>query len=322
MRYGASEAFLALALRLQGSAMGLTFDEISEFLKDMGRPHGRRTVERMRDVMERLCPDFECVNPTERPLRFRIAGRAANFSSLMPVEAKDIAALRTAARTLERENQIEHARTLERISLLLMSQLDNAKKRKLEPDIELLAQAEGIALRPGPRVVVPPERLATIREAILANRRLRIRYKARGTGLTSTQRLDPYALVYGHRPYLLAWNPELRKYSYWALTGIHSIEMMNESFRRRKFSLQKYLERSFGVFQERPVSVVWRFDKEVADEANQFVFHPTQKKKRLRDGRLEVTFRAGGRREMEWHLMTWGNNVEDVTPNDTPEHRR
>ena len=310
MRYGASEALLALALRLQGSAMGLTFDEIAEFLKDMGRPHGRRTVERMRDAMERLCPDFECVNPTERPLRFRIAGRTANFSTLIPVEAKDIAALKTAARTLDRENQIEHARTIERISLLLMSQLDNARKRKLEPDIELLAQAEGIALRPGPRVVIPPERLATIREAILSNRRLRILYKARGTGLTSKQRLDPYALVYGHRPYLLAWNQELQKYSYWALTSIQSIEAMNETFRRRKFVLREYLERSFGVFQEKPFSVVWRFDKEVADEADQFIFHPSQKKKYLKDGRLEVRFRAGGRREMEWHLTTWGGTVQ------------
>lgn len=311
-RYGASEALLALALRLQGSSTGLTFGEIAEFLKEMGRPHGRRTIERMRDALERLCPDFGPIDPQERPLRFRIGGRGPAMASLVPIEAKDIVALGTAARTLERENQIDHARTLDRIALLLMSQMDAGRKRRLEPDIELLSQAEGIALRPGPRVIVPPERLNDIRAAILGFRRLRLRYKSRGTGLSSTQIVEPYAMVYGHRPYLLAWNTELRKYSYWALTGIQSLELLDATFKRRKFLLRKYLERSFGVFQEKPFKVVWRFDADVADEAAQFQFHPTQKMKRLKDGRLEVRFTAGGRREMEWHLATWGDGVEAV----------
>jgi len=30
----------------------------------------------------------------------------------------------------------------------------------------------------------------------------------------------------------------------------------------------------------------------------------------MSDGSLVVKFRAGGRKEMDWHLYTWGDEVE------------
>jgi predicted DNA-binding transcriptional regulator YafY len=267
----------------------------------------------MRDALERLCPGFEVANIGERPIRYRIARRPGDLMALSTIGAADLTALRFAAKLLKQSNVSDHAASIERIGAILAGLLPKGQKNRIEPDLEALTEAEGIALRAGPRVDIKPERMRLIRDAILAPYRLKITYQARGTGLVSYHRIEPYALVFGHRPYLLARSVGQKHLSYWALTNIAEIAPLDESFTKPKsFSLKKYLERSFGVFQEKPFNVVWRFDKEVADEAAQFIFHPTQKLIRLPDGRLEVRFTAGGSKEMEWHLATWGGKVEVV----------
>ena len=96
---------------------------------------------------------------------------------------------------------------------------------------------------------------------------------------------------------------------------IEKVERTPRPFARRKhFSLQKYAERSFGVFQEEPFDVVWRFSPKAAADAWQFLFHPTQTFEDQTDGSLLLRFRAGGALEMCWHLFTWEEQVEVVAP--------
>jgi predicted DNA-binding transcriptional regulator YafY len=73
-------------------------------------------------------------------------------------------------------------------------------------------------------------------------------------------------------------------------------------------------KRSFGVFQEKPFDVVWKFSPEVAEDVKEFVFHPSQKIEERRDGSIVVRFRAGGLQEMAWHLFTWGKHVMVIKP--------
>ncbi len=73
--------------------------------------------------------------------------------------------------------------------------------------------------------------------------------------------------------------------------------------------VQTYADRSFGVFQEEPSDVVLRFAASAAEEAQAWLFHPTQKTERQPDGALLVTFRAGGLREICWHLCQWSDTV-------------
>ena len=85
--------------------------------------------------------------------------------------------------------------------------------------------------------------------------------------------------------------------------------MKNESF-----SLRRFVERSFGVFQEAPQDIVWRFAPAVANTVEEYVFHPSQSMEAQRDGSTIVRFRAGGLMETCWHLYTWGANVEVLQP--------
>jgi WYL domain len=63
-------------------------------------------------------------------------------------------------------------------------------------------------------------------------------------------------------------------YRLFSLANIERAEITESSFQRREdFSLQRFAERSFGVFQEEPFDVVWRFSPKAAADARQFLFH-------------------------------------------------
>ena len=151
--------------------------------------------------------------------------------------------------------------------------------RRIGPDLEILAEAEGMALRPGPRQKIAPDIVAALRHAILACKKVQLHYRARGTGALSRTLVCPYGFLYGNRHYLVAdsLNPQARGFRLFSLANIEKAEMTARAFTRRKgFSLQKFAERSFGVFQEEPFDVVWRFSPKAAADARQFLFHPTQ----------------------------------------------
>ena len=84
---------------------------------------------------------------------------------------------------------------------------------------------------------------------------------------------------------------------------------------RTKFDLNEFARQSFGAFfGEEPLSVVWRFSPAKADEAEKFIFHPSQTQERQSDGSLLVRFTAKGSVEMCWELFQWGRDVEIVKP--------
>lgn len=310
MRYEKLEVLLRVALDMRGNAEGLSLEDIQ---RDYGV--GRRTAERMRDAIERVFPQMEQANPGEVPKRWRI--RAGVPTSLVGFSAEEFSALATACNLARRENLSEAAGRLETLSAKLKSLIHPQAARRIGPDLEALTEAEGIALRPGPRQRIAAELLADLRHAIIACRKVRLHYRARGTGALSRQLVCPYGFLYGNRHYLVAYSlsDRARDYRLFSLANIEKAEIADSSFTRRKdFSLQEFAERSFGVFQEKPFDVVWRFSPKAAADARQFLFHPTQVFEDQPDGSLLVRFRAGGALEMCWHLFTWGGEVQVVEP--------
>jgi predicted DNA-binding transcriptional regulator YafY len=269
----------------------------------------------MRDAIERVFPQMEQANPGETPKRWRIRSGAVN--ALVGFSADELSTLATASSLMRRENLADGAAKLDALSSKLKSLIHPNEARKLGPDLELLADAEGIALRPGPREQIAPEILSELRQAILSCRKVRLHYRARGSGALSRNLVCPYGLLYGNRHYLVAYslNSGATGFRLWALGHIEKIEQTDSAFVRRKdFSLQKYAEQSFGVFQEKPFDVVWRFSPKAAPDAKTFLFHPTQVMEPQPDGSLIVRFHAGGALEMCWHLVTWGGEVEVLAP--------
>lgn len=309
MRHEKAEALLGLALALQATRTGLSLDDIAQLLGA-----SRRTAERMRDAVARVFPQFEQANPGELPKRWRLPG--GTLDRLVAFTAEEIAQLATARDLMRRAGLESQADLIGGLADKLRALMKPEALRRIEPDLEALAEARGLAMRPGPRPRLEPAVMSALETAILACRKVRLHYRARETGALSRQVVCPYGFLYGHRHYLVAYamNRQVRDYRLYSLADISRAEITEWPFRRRDFSLDAYASRSFGVFQEPPVEVVWKFSPRAAGDARACLFHPTQRFEEQPDGSLIVRFRAGGLREMCWHLFTWGDAVEVIAP--------
>jgi predicted DNA-binding transcriptional regulator YafY len=144
MRYEKLDTLLRVALAMRGSAEGISLDDIRRDYRV-----SRRTAERMRDAIQRVFPQLEQANPGEVPKRWRI--RAGAMSNLIGFSLDELAAMRVAIDVLRRDNLSEFAARLDGLAVKLNALIRPEAARRLAPDLEILAEAEGTALRPGPR---------------------------------------------------------------------------------------------------------------------------------------------------------------------------
>ena len=191
MRYEKDERLLRLAIYLQSDSLGRSIDDImAEFAVS------RRTAERMRDAIERVFPQLHQVESDYRLKRWKIPARTTN--TMLSLSTDELAALGTAVRVMRDQNLPEQAMQLEDLSNKLKSIQAPERLRRLEPDYEALMEAEGLAMRPGPRPTYSPEILGTIRDAILAQSKIKLHVRYRMSGRYGYQVVCPYGFLYGN----------------------------------------------------------------------------------------------------------------------------
>ena len=310
MRYGKTEALLQLALELSASHGGLSLADIEGMFGV-----GRRTAQRMRDAIGRVFPQLEEVAQPDRTKRWRLPYKA--LGRVADIHVDDLMAMELAAEILDRDNRPDDAASIRRVSAKAKASMLPNESRRIEPDLEALMEAEGVAMRPGPRHKVNPELVETLRHAILGSRVIEVRYKRRYAPVEHARVVHPYGIIYGQRHYLLAYVPEendIRSYSFPFIVGVR--ETGASFVRDSAFSLSEYAARSFGVYQQEPFDVAWRFTPEATADAKNFLFHSSQVLEDQPDGSLIVRFRAGGLLEMAWHLYQWGDAVEVLEPEE------
>ena len=307
MRYGRAERLIQLALEMQAARGGLTIADIEEKFSV-----SRRTAVRMRDAVIRAFPQADEVHTGERTKRWRIPNGSAQV--LAGITADDLAALDTAAQALEQANLQTHGESLRGISAKVRALLNDNVLRQIDPDLEALTEAEGIAHRPGPRPNIPASLFEGLRTAIKSCRKVSFDYVARN-GAVSQRIVCPLGFLYGHRHYLVAQPEDGSRIRFFSLPAVTKLKILTDGFDRDPdFDLKAIVSRCFGVFEEAPVDVAWRFSPEAAPLARQFVFHASQQLEDAPDGSLIVRFHAGGQLEMAWHLLSWGDQVEVLEP--------
>jgi predicted DNA-binding transcriptional regulator YafY len=309
-RYDRAVELLALAIALQASAVGLAIEEIRERFAI-----SRRTAERRLAALGKLFRRELTAHVYEDGRKHWRLRRAA--SQLLRVEPTEVAALDAAAALAEREGFPDRGAALRSLADKVRA-LD--ARPALQTDAEVLLESQGLAMRPGPRPKIPLDVVEVLREALLRSRAVRLDYRARIGGRETRRIVHPYGFLFGGRHYLVARDPTARELRLFSLADIRNAELLDRDFEREPgFDLRRFAERSFGVFQEEPRDVVWRFAPSAASAARDHVFHPTQRVEEAPDGSLVVRFRAGGLWEMAWHLFQWGGDVLVVRP---PELRR
>ena len=314
MRYEKADNLLQLALEMQASRVGLSLTDIEQRF-DVGR----RTAMRMRDAILRNFPQAEEVPTDERTKRWRLP--AGLLDRLVSFSADDLAHLETAIQLLRRENLEDQADSLAETRAKLTALMRPEHIRKVEPDVEALLEAEGLALRPGPKPRLRVLVLEDLRSAIKGCQQVILHYRNR-KGTVNQRLVHPYGFLYGHRHYLVGFHvhKKANDYTLFSLPNIEKVEVLPDSFERDEaFDIQAFADRSFGLFQEEPFEVVWKFTAEAARAAKDFVFHPSQRFEEKKDGTLIVRFRAGSDMEMAWHLYRWGDQVEVLEPEHLAE---
>ena len=308
MRYERVKDILDLAVRLQISRGGVTIEEIMRTLSV-----SRKTAERYRDTVERVFGPLELVPSGDRKNHWRLS--SDDLAKLIPLNAEDLVTLTQSAEALLRVGLDDLAGRLDNVDTKLRAVQRRRNLERIDSELEILAQAEGLAMRPGPRQPIDPNLLSLLREGILTARQIEFSYLGRQSGKRSTQQIEPYGLLYGTRPFLVgksSWSEEPRL---WRIGNMSEARLTDEKFEQDPdFDLQAFARRSFGTFQEKPVQVELRFRKDVAADAATFQFHPDQSIEQHESGESTVRFTAGGISEMSWHLVTWGDSVKVVKP--------
>ncbi len=308
MRYGRAERLIQLALEMQASTYGLSILEIQNKFAV-----SRRTAIRMRDAVLRAFPQSMEVKSNERTKRWALPKTAAY--TFTDISSDDLANLEIAANAMENANLGSHAEALRLLGAKIRNSVATESLPHIEPDLEALTEAEGIAFRPGPRPRISAQVIETLRTAIKSCRKVTFDYQARSAGEKTERNVSPLGFIYGHRHYLVAGDGEDKGVKFFSLPSISNLKLDDSSFERsQSFILRDLISSSFGVFEEEPSDVVWRFSSFAAPLAKQFLFHPSQAFENDAEGRLLVRFKAGGLLEMAWHLIKWGEHVEVLAP--------
>jgi len=306
MRHDKATRLLDLARMLAGSSEGLTLDEMA---RAMGV--GRRTAERMRDAVWAAFPQMEAIEdpPTKR---FRIP---SGLDSLFQTPtAEELAALRTAADGYAAGGAEGRAAALYALERKLMSALRGSARRKVAPDLEALIQAETIAVHPGPRPFEDEAVLTAIRTAVKGLQALSFRYEG-GSAPGRTRKVTPLGILFGHANYLVAAEGRDPKPRTFRLDRMQAVAALDEPAPPpADFSLQAFADESFGIYHDAIEHVRLRIGPGRAEDALRWRFHPNQIVSQEPDGSVLVSFRAGGMRELAWHLFTWGDAVEILSP--------
>ena len=312
MRHEKAEVLLRLARALAASAEGLTLEEMA---REAGV--GRRTAERMRDALGALFPQMEEVAdpPTKR---FRIPhGLDGLFQS---PSAEELAELSRMADSLAAAGAPARAETLRTLEKKIRSAMRSAALRRIGPDAEALARAETtVAVQAGPRPAEDPAVIGALRQAIMALKAVRFRYRG-GSRKGLARDAVPYGIMFGRANYLVAAElpadggpgGEPRNYR---LDRIEDLRVLDRpGAAPETFSLSDYAARSFGIYQGEVEEVVLQIAPEAAEDALGWRFHPTQTLERQDDGTVVARFWATGLLELAWHLFTWGDKVRVVRP--------
>jgi len=313
MRYAPSERLLRLALRLAGSRTGLSLNDMAADLEV-----DRRTAERLRDALERLFPQLEHEDDGERVRRWRLP--VAALTGMAEPRPEAIATVENVAKECASRGETDRAALLRDAAATLRALMPQSALRRAEPDIAALMEAEGTAMRPGPRVKLVPGVLAVLRRAITAMEVVSIQYRPRWADEPLQRLVCPYGILYGGRGWLVGHAEGLAEMRLWRLDRVASAELTGKSFpRNENFDLASYAAQSFGVFQEEPIAVVLRVSPEAADDALTWLFHPSQRMETQDDRSVIVRFRAGGTEEICRHLFAWGTSVDILAPLDLRE---
>lgn len=298
-RYSRVSDIIDLAVFMASRASGVTLQDIQKRYENISR----RTAERMRDSLTAIFPQIDEIETDDLKKHWGFIDYS--IKELIAFSPKEIANIeQIQRRTTNQEMKEELSKTVEKLKALNRKNLNT-----VENNIELIMQTEGYAVRQVPKYKIEINVLEVIREAIQKSLII--------TGVYHDKKrtLEPLGMIYGEKIYLVAREKAKGNDIYtFLLHKFENVQLTNKPFDKQDFNLQDYTNLSFGIYHGEILDVKLSFDKEVAEDALKYNFHPTQKVKQEEDGTVTVKFKASGSLEIIWHVFKWGKHCKILAP--------
>lgn len=297
-RYSRVSDILDLAIFMSSKLNGVTINEIAERYNV-----SRRTAERMRDSLTCIFPQVDEIESDDIQKHWGFVNYSiSQFVTFTPKELANIEQIMR--RTTNKEMKEELGKTVEKIKAF-----NRKHETSLENNIELYMQTEGYAVRQMPQYKINFDTLEIIRDAVQHSKVV--------TGIYHDKKrtIEPLGMIYGTKIYLVAREKAKGDGIYnYLLHKFEDLKLTDKTFDKGDFNLQEYTNQSFGVYHGEILDVKLSFSPELAQEASQFNFHPTQKGKFEKDGSYTLTFKASGSKEIIWHVFKWGSGCKIIAP--------
>lgn len=181
--------------------------------------------------------------------------------------------------------------------------------------IESLPDALGAkehASRPG---AASSKAIETLMQAILARRRVRMRYHSFSSQQIKDYMVEPYRLAYAQGGlYLQAFVPDYSEMRTFAAQRIEQAVALEETFSPVADAPPEVFPHSLGAFSGTPETVVIEFSAAEAPYVRERQWHASQRIDELPDGRLRLTLNV----VLDWELQAWvmgfGPAAKVITP--------
>jgi predicted DNA-binding transcriptional regulator YafY len=166
------------------------------------------------------------------------------------------------------------------------------------------------------------ETILRLVDAIIRRRRCALQYQSPASPAKKSYEYEPYRLLtVSGGLYCLGKVPPYENITTLAVDRIAAIKILESEFSvDAGFDVARYRQEAFGVVWEKPKNVTVRFTADQSPYVRERQWHPTQRIRELRDGRLELTFRAGGTFEITRWVLGWGGAAEVIRPTSLRKH--
>lgn len=165
-----------------------------------------------------------------------------------------------------------------------------------------------------------PKVKAVLESAIINLHKVEFTYK------NNKKTVLPLGILNGpNNVYLIAYPKEGSKPWHYILSEIKDALETNISFDPGNFSIQKYTDSMFGVYDDGKIyKVEWLVkNPKKVEVVKKYFFHRTQNMIPNDDGTLTITMRTGGLRAMCAHLAQWRGDIVPIKPKElVDEYRR
>lgn len=166
-----------------------------------------------------------------------------------------------------------------------------------------------------PRSTAAARTIDTLMTAILARRRVRMRYHSFSSQQVKDYVVEPYRLAYAQGGlYLQAFVPDYREIRTFAAQRIQHAAALEESFSPVEHSPAAVFPDSLGAFSGTPETVVIEFSAAEAPYVREREWHSSQIIEDLPGGRIRLTLHV----VIDWELQAWvmgfGPAAKVITP--------